>query len=76
MSHEGIKKPLEKFSRGLIKGGGLSLGSNQSVLSRQAVSLIEKWQFSYWYTYPDIALIRLQTTNSIRKSSGNGLAYD
>jgi hypothetical protein len=51
-------------------------GTKQGVLSRWAGRLIEKWQFSYWYTYPDIALIRLQTTNSIRKSSGNGLAYD
>ena len=30
----------------------------------------------HWHIYPKIALIRLQTTNRIRKASGNGLAYD
>jgi hypothetical protein len=35
-----------------------------------------KMAFLYCYIYPDIALIRLQTTNSIRKASGDGLTYD
>jgi len=39
-------------------------------------SLTEKWQFHIGITYPDIALIRLQTTNSIGKASEDFLAYD
>ena len=35
-----------------------------------------KMAFSYWHTYPDIALNGLHTTNSIGKASGEGLAYD
>ena len=50
-------------------------GMKQGVLSRQVGSLTEKWHF-HWHAYPDTALIRLQTTNSIRKASGDGLAYD
>ena len=51
-------------------------GIKQGALSRQVGRPNRKMAFSYWHTSPNIALIRLQITNSIRKASGDSLAYD
>jgi len=50
------------------------MNASKIVVFSSAKIKLPKNDISYWHSYPDTALIRLQDTNSIGKASGDCLA--